>query len=537
MVRQFAYVNNGVMSERYPALAFSPDAKWLVVATNPTMEWELATGKLMNRLVGQAGVAPGVAFTPDARFVVTAGADSTVRLWDAATGAERAILRGHPGRVGCVSVHPDGWCVASGGLSGGDVKVWDMTQPQEYERLRDASAIALAFYAGGNCLRSVGYASRLEEREVASGRLLESRSIDITSMWLTPTTLAAFSGDGTALAVVSDRRDRVKVVDATTGMERTVLTGLSVPGTHVAVSRDGGRVAAAGLASNPPNSGREVRVWDVSSGNSVFEARPHTFPTPYLHGALALSPDGSLVAFDDYANADTSAGAFIRLCEVSSGKERVALPILDSRLVCLAFSADGKLLAAGDLVGRVLVWSVDGARLHEHPCEGPCVQLAFSPDGRRLAGVDREQLIVWDVPTGQEVLLLRGAGPRPGDGGFNPALTWAADGRQLAATNWDGSVSIWDAVPRESEGDRTTKWAAAAGRPAGPWRRPRRLSRRGTHLPSRSTSIGPCATKRLTYRRGCDAATFCFAAAQPRRHGRNMMPGSRPGSRPCLRDG
>ena len=126
------------------------------------------------------------------------------------------------------------------------------------------------------------------------------------------------------------------------------------------------------------------------------------------------------------------------------------MPILDAKPVCLAFSADGKLLAAGDSAGRVLVWNADGARLHEHPCEGPCDQLAFSPDGRRLAGVDREQVIVWDVPTGQEVLLLRGAGPRPGDGGFNPTLTWAADGRQLAATNWDGSVSIWDAAERGS---------------------------------------------------------------------------------------
>jgi eukaryotic-like serine/threonine-protein kinase len=464
LARQIAYANNGALSELHPALAFSADAKWLVVATNPTTVWEVATGKLASRLVGQAGVAPGVAFTPDARFVVTAGADSTVRLWDAATGAERAILRGHPGRVGCVSVHPDGWCVASGGQSAGDIKVWDLTQPQEHKRLSDVNAVALKFEAGGLRLRSVGSASCLEEREVASGRLLESRSIDMTPKWLTPATLAAFSGGGAVLGVVGDQRNRINVFDAATGLERTVLTGLSVPGTLVAVSRDGGRVAAAGLTSSPPGSGREVRAWEVASGNSLFVARPHTFPTPYMHGALALSPDGTLVAFDDFAGADPAAGSRVRLCEVSSGKERVAMPILDSRLICLAFSADSKLLAAGDESGRVLVWNSDGVRLHEQPCQGPCYQLAFSPDGRRLAGVDREQLIVWDVATGHDVLMVRGAGPRPDDGGFNPALTWDANGRQLAATNWDGSVSIWDAAPHNGEGDRTTKWAAARTR-------------------------------------------------------------------------
>jgi tetratricopeptide (TPR) repeat protein len=58
--------------------------------------------------------------------------------------------------------------------------------------------------------------------------------------------------------------------------------------------------------------------------------------------------------------------------------------------------------------------------------------------------VGREGVAVWDVGTGKGILTLRGAPPRATDSGSNATLAWSHDGRWLAATNWDGSVAVWD---------------------------------------------------------------------------------------------
>jgi WD40 repeat protein len=38
-------------------------------------------------------------FSPDGLRIITASRDATARIWDTASGAELAVLRGHPGAV------------------------------------------------------------------------------------------------------------------------------------------------------------------------------------------------------------------------------------------------------------------------------------------------------------------------------------------------------------------------------------------------------------------------------------------------------
>ena len=48
------------------------------------------------------------AFSPDGARVVTASKDKTARLWDAATGKEVAVLRGHDDAVMSAALSPAG---------------------------------------------------------------------------------------------------------------------------------------------------------------------------------------------------------------------------------------------------------------------------------------------------------------------------------------------------------------------------------------------------------------------------------------------
>ncbi len=52
-------------------------------------------------------------FSPDGKTVVTASGDKTARLWDAATGRELHVLRGHEDLVLSAQFSPDGKTVVT----------------------------------------------------------------------------------------------------------------------------------------------------------------------------------------------------------------------------------------------------------------------------------------------------------------------------------------------------------------------------------------------------------------------------------------
>ena len=100
------------------ALAFSPNGRFLASAGGfKTIRiWDVAAGKEVHQLKGHQGTVKALAFSPDGTLLASVGTDGTCRNWDVATGMPRCALR-VTGRLVTVAWHPDGshLCAAGAG--------------------------------------------------------------------------------------------------------------------------------------------------------------------------------------------------------------------------------------------------------------------------------------------------------------------------------------------------------------------------------------------------------------------------------------
>jgi RNA polymerase sigma factor (sigma-70 family) len=176
-----------------------------------------------------------------------------------------------------------------------------------------------------------------------------------------------------------------------------------------------------------------VRLFDVATGKAVRTIRGHK----HMAISLAFSPDGKLLATGGY-----SSDADIRLWEVATGKE-VRRIETGAIVPVVAFSPDGKSLAAAQGDSRVVLWDVaTGKELRalKGP-EGINTAVAFSPDGRLLAaaGPEKDKWIyathLWDVRSGERLRSWSHT---------DTSLAFTPDGRQLAILGRGGVVSLWD---------------------------------------------------------------------------------------------
>jgi WD40 repeat protein len=131
----------------------------------------------------------------------------------------------------------------------------------------------------------------------------------------------------------------------------------------------------------------------------------------------------------------------------------------------VAFSPDGKTLAAGDGNGGIYLWdpgdtSAAPVRTLEDPQGAGVWALAFSPDGTTLAAGDyRAQICLWKLASDASPEVLSG----PGGQQDATAVAFSADGSTLASGYTDGDVYVWNLVSDDHRviSEPATVWGVA----------------------------------------------------------------------------
>ncbi|KDQ13036.1 hypothetical protein BOTBODRAFT_401143 [Botryobasidium botryosum FD-172 SS1] len=383
---------------------------------------------MLQTLVGHTGDVISVAYSPDGSRVVSCSSDESVRVWDAATGADvLPPLRGHDGDVRSVTFSPDGLRILSGGDS---IRIWDAASGASVLGPllgHDGPITSLAYSPDGAKIFSGSSDKTIRVWDAKTGEPilgpLRGHDGSVQSVASSPDGLKIASGSSDATVCVWDALAGTTVLGPLKGHEGGVMS--------VAFSPDGLKIASASDDST-------IRVWDATTGVCILDSlRGHES----IVASVAFSPDGSRII-------SGARDSTIRIWDAITGAE-VSAPLRghQSYISSIAPSPDGSRVVSGSHDETLRIWDTTAHTLpsYKSPVEAP-LSTAFSLDGSKIVvGHYDGNLSIWDSTTGTNIF-----GPLHGHQDIVSSVVFTADGSQVISASYDSTIRVWDTATGNS---------------------------------------------------------------------------------------
>lgn len=235
-----------------------------------------------------------------------------------------------------------------------------------------------------------------------------------------------FSPDGQTIASGS-YDETVKLWDAASGNLKQTLKANAGGVSALAISPDGQKVGSGG-----PD--RELMVFDATNGKLLYVKN---FDGSIL--ALDFSPDGQTLAV---------ATSKIYLLDSANGTLKHSIPTENFYALGVAFSPDGKTLA-GSFSSEVKLWDSANGNLKQTLAKSAdsAHPLIFSPDGQTLVGASLNgRIFVWEIATGNLKHTLKANSDKVPIAFSPDGKTLASGGDELSkkTERYDGEIEFWD---------------------------------------------------------------------------------------------
>ncbi len=280
-------LNNGAEIRRFAGernlvkdVAYSPDGKTALSTERTAMHlWDLETGAEIRRFI-PPGTLASVTYSPDGQTALSTLFESSLTLWDLATGdairhlAGSDSSEGHVDWVFAVAFSPDGRTALSGAQ--GDKNhliLWDLGTGEPIRYFDTDSVLRVAISPDGRIGVSAGDGMTVWDLE--SGEQIRRLEGHTNIVWG-----VAFSPDGRTVLSGSDDTTLI-LWDLETGEAIRRFLGHSGGIKRVALSPDGRTALSASRDAT-------VILWDVQTGEALRRYVGHSGQV----GTVAFSPDG-----------------------------------------------------------------------------------------------------------------------------------------------------------------------------------------------------------------------------------------------------